>query len=62
MGLAVLVITVGPVVSLMLVVVLIHAVNVLLVCLSSDLLDLEWHIRLKDCWIERCKSGNGWFS
>ena len=49
MGLAVLIITVGPVVSLVLLVVLIHSGDVFRVYLYSDLLDCERCVPLKDC-------------
>ena len=56
MSLAVLIITVGPVVSFMLLVVLIHSGDVLLVCHYSDLLDCQICIPLKDCWLQRCNT------
>ena len=57
MSIAVLIITVGPVVSLVFFVVVIHSGNVFLICLEPDLFDCERYIPLKDCWIdwgERC--------
>ena len=51
MGLAVLIITISPVVSLVLLVVLIHSGDVFLVYLYSDLLHCERCIPLEDCWI-----------
>ena len=57
MGLVVVIITVGPVVSLVLLVVLIHSVYRFFVCLYSDLLDCESCVPLKNpCidWGKRC--------
>ena len=51
MGLAVLIITVGPVVSLVLLVLHIHPGDVIRVCLYSDLFDCERCVCLQDCWI-----------
>ena len=48
MGLTVVIITVGTVVSLVLLVVLIHPVCVFLVCLYSDLLNCDWYVSLED--------------
>ena len=48
MGLPVLIITVGPVVSLVLLVVVIHSGYVFLVCLYSDLFDWKRCVPLKD--------------
>ena len=55
MGPAVLNITVGTVVSLVLLVVHMHSEDVLLVCLYSDLLDCESYVPLKESWIDWCK-------
>ena len=54
-GLAVLIITVCPMVSLVLLVLLIHIDDVFLVCLYSDSRNYERCVLLKDCRIEGCK-------
>lgn len=66
MGFAALIITVGAVVSLMLLVVVMPSGDVMLACLDSDLFNLERCILCKDCWIywcARCASSYGgwWF-
>ena len=58
MGLAVLIITVGPVVSLVLLIVVIHSGDVCLVCLYSDLFDCMRCVPLQDRWVDSCK----WFA
>ena len=55
MGTAVLNITVGIVVLLVLLVVHMHSDDVLLACLYSDLLDCEGYVPLKESWIDWCK-------
>ena len=55
MGLTVLIIIVGPVFSLVLLVVLIHPEDVFFVCLDSDLLNCKECISVQDCWIDRCE-------
>ena len=62
MGLAVLMITVGLMVSLMLLVVVIHSGDVFLVCLHSDLFNCEGCVPLKDCWIDWGERWALWFS
>ena len=42
MGLAVLIVTVGPIVPLVLLVVVIHSGDIFLVCLYSDLFDCDF--------------------
>ena len=54
-GLAVLIITVGTVVSLMLHLVFIHTVDVFLVWVYSDLHNSETCVPLEDCWIAWCE-------
>ena len=64
MGLVVLIITLGRVVSVVLLVVLIHSVVVLLVCRYSDLLKCESCIPVKDCcieWFKTCALRILWF-
>ena len=61
MGLAILIIAVGPVVSLILLVVLIHYGNVFLVCLYSDLPDSERCVPFDDRAIDWCKRCTVWF-
>ena len=58
MGLAVLIITVGPMVSLVLRIVVIHSVDVFLVCPYSDLINCKGCVPLKDRWVDWCK----WFA
>ena len=58
MGLAVLILTAGPIVSLVLLVVVIHSGDVFLVCLYSDLFDCKGCVPLKDRWVDWCK----WFA
>ena len=55
MGLAVHIITVGPVVSLLLLVEVIHSGDVLLVCLYFDWFNGESSTPLNDCWIDWCE-------
>ena len=52
MGLAVLISTVGAVVSLVLLPVLIHSDDVCCVCLYSDVLNRDRCIHLNDCWMD----------
>ena len=61
MGLAVLIITVGPVVSLVLLVVLKHSGDIFLVCLYLDLRNCARYIQLEDCWIDWCERCTVWF-
>ena len=64
LDLAVHIITVDPVVSLVLLVVLIHSGDVFFEGLCSDLLNCERCIRIEDCWIdlcERCALRTCWF-
>ena len=58
MGLAVLVITVGSVVSLLLFVVLKHSGDVFLICFYSDSFDCKRCVPFKDRWVDWCK----WFA
>ena len=58
MGLAVIIITIGPVVSLVLLVVVIHSGYVFLVCLYSDLFYCKGCVSLKDRWVDWCE----WFA
>ena len=51
-GLVVVIITVGSVISLVLRVVLIHIVDVFLVSFYDDLLDCARCILFEDCWID----------
>lgn len=55
LGLAVRIITVGPVVSLVLLVLCMDSDDVFHACLYTDLLDCERCVPLKDCWIDRCE-------
>ena len=55
MGLAVLIITVGPVVSRVQLVVVIYARDVVLGCLYSDMFDSETSVCIKHCWIDWCE-------
>ena len=55
MGLAVLIITVSPMVSLVLFVVVIHPGDACLVCLYSDLFDSKRCVPLKDPLVDWCK-------
>ena len=57
-GLAVLIITVCPVVSLVLFVVVIHSGDVFVACLYSDLLACKRCVQLKDDCVDWCK----WFA
>ena len=58
--LPVLIITVGTVVSPVLLVGLIYSRNVFLVCLRSDLVHCGKCVRFKDCWIDTCKRCDVW--
>ena len=58
MGLAVLIITVSPMVSLVLLVVVIHSGDVSLVWLYADLFNCKRCVPLKDRWVDWCK----WFA
>ena len=55
MGLAVLIITVGPMVTLVLLVVVRHSGDVFLVCLYSNLFDCKRCVHPKDRWVDWCK-------
>ena len=54
-------ITVGPLVSLVLLVMLIDAGDVFLVCLYSDSLNCERCIPHEECWIDWCERCTVWF-
>ena len=56
MGLAVLIIVVGTVISFMLLVVLIHSDDLFLIYQYFDLHDCERCIPYDDCWIKRGES------
>ena len=61
MGLAVPIITVGPVVSVVLLAGLIHSGDVVLICLYTDSLNCDRWIPLVDCWIDWHARCNAWF-
>ena len=58
MGLAVLIMKVGSMVSLVLLVVVINSVYEFLICLYSDSFDCKGCVPLKDRWLDWCK----WFA
>ena len=60
MGLAILIVTLGPVLSLVLLVVRIHSDDVFLVCLYSYLRSCESCIPLEDCGINCCERCTVW--
>ena len=62
MGLAILSITVGSVVSLVLLVLRIHPGNVFIASLYSDFLNGERCIQREDCWIDWCEGCTIWVS
>ena len=60
-GLAVLIVTVGSVVLLVLPIVLIYPHDVLPVCLKANLLPCERYVPLKHCWIDGGERCTVWF-